>query len=148
MLALDFVEAVADGAEEIVVRVEDRAVELEGNHGLRFSDGVYLPGVIGVLQGLRGNIGGVFDDLERFTGRIEDRVVGRLDPDFRAVLADALVFAGLEFAGAEPGPEFGIFVAFPVGRFHEQAVMLALDLVEAVADGAEEVVVRVEDRAV
>ena len=34
------------------------------------------------LKDLRCNFGGVFDDLERFAGRVEDRVVGSLNPDF------------------------------------------------------------------
>ena len=60
---------------------------------------------------LGGDVGGVFHDLERLAVEVEDRVVGGLDPDLPAALADALVFAGLEFAAVQLGPERAIGLA-------------------------------------
>ena len=42
---------------------------------------------------------------------VEDRIVGSLNPDFAAALADPLVFGGLEFPAVEIGPERAIFHA-------------------------------------
>ena len=39
----------------------------------------------------------------------DHRIVGGLDPDVPSAFADALVFASVEFAAAELGPEFPIF---------------------------------------
>ena len=90
----------------------------------------------------------IFDDLEGLAVEVEDRVVGGLDPDFLAALADALVFGGLEFAVVEVAPELPVLGAGAVGRLDEQAVMLALDLVQPIAERLEEVVVGGDDRAV
>ncbi len=108
MLALDFVERVAQRAEEVVVGGDDRAVHLELDHRLRLADRRDLAGVVGALDLLRGDVGREFDDLERLAAAVEDRVVGRLDPDLLAALADPLVFGGLVFAAVEPRPEFPI----------------------------------------
>ena len=58
MLALDFVQAVAHRGEEIVVGGDDRAVEVEFDHGLGLADGGDLAGVVGVLQLLLGHVCG------------------------------------------------------------------------------------------
>ena len=51
------------------------------------------------------DVGGVLDDLEGLAVEVEDRVVGSLDPDFLAALADPLVLGGLVFAVVEVAPE-------------------------------------------
>ena len=148
MLALDLVEPVADRAEEILVGGDDGAVHVEFDHGLRFADRLDLAGEIGGLQFLFADVGGEFHHLERLAGIVENRIVGRQDPDLLAALAVALVFGGLELAAAQRGPELAIGGAVALGRRHEHRMMLALDLVERIADRAEEMIVRGDDGAV
>ena len=98
MLALDLVQPVAERREEIVVGGDDRAVQVEFDDGLGLADGGDLALVIGVLQLGGGDVRGELDDFERLAVEVEDGVVGGLNPDFLAALADALVFRRLEFA--------------------------------------------------
>ena len=62
------------------------------------------PGEIGSLELLLGDVGGVLDDLEGLAVLIEDRVVGGLDPDLLAALADPLVLGRLVFAAVQRSP--------------------------------------------
>ena len=71
-----------------------------------------------------------------------------MNPDFLAALADALVFRRLEFAVVEVAPELLVFGAVAVGRLDKHAVMLAFDLVQAVAERLQEILVGGDDRAV
>jgi hypothetical protein len=82
---------------------------------------------------LRGGVGGVFHDLVRLAVQIEDRVVGCLNPDILATLADALVFSGLVLATIEACSERGIGAAVTLGGRHEYPVMPALDFTERIA---------------
>ena len=102
--ALDFVERVSQGGQEIVVGGDDRAVDVELDHGLGLADGGDLAGVVGVLQLLLGHVRGILDDLERLAVEVEDRVVRGLDPDLLAPLADPLVFRRLVLAAVELWP--------------------------------------------
>src|SRR5262249_26658250 len=74
--------------------------------------------------------------------------VGGVDPDFLAVLAEALVLRGLELAAIEAGPEVAIARALALGRADENAVMLALDLRERIAAHLEQILIGVENSAV
>ena len=65
---------------------------------------------------LRRGVGGVFHDLVGLAVEVADRVVGGLDPDLPAALADALIFARLEFAAVQVGPERAIAVAVALPR--------------------------------
>ena len=127
VLALDLVERVSDRAEEILVGGDDGAVHVEFDHGLGAADRGDLAGVLHALDLLRGDVGRELDHPDRLSAGIEDRIVGGLDPDFAAALAEALVLRGLEFAAVQPGPEFAIGRALALGRIDEHAVMLALD---------------------
>ena len=148
MLALDLVGHIAERAQEVVVGLDDRAVHAKLDDRLRLADGGDLPGIVGVVDFLRGDVGGVLDDLERLAVQIEDRVVGSLNPDFLAAFADAAVFAGLVFAAVQLGPEFAVFGARAVRFVGKHAVMLAFDFVERVAHRLEEILVGVDDGAV
>ena len=64
-----------------------------------------LAGVFHALDLLRGDVGGELDHPDRLAVLVQDRIVGGLDPDFLAALAEALVLRGLEFAAVELGPE-------------------------------------------
>ena len=148
MLALDFRQRIAERGAEIRVGGADGAVHVEFDHRLRFADRVDLAVIVGGLQLLRGDVGGELDDLERLAGLVEDRIVGGEDPDLLAALAEPLVFGGFVLAAVQPRPELAIGGAVAIFRHHEHAVVLALDLVERVADGAEEILVGGDDGAV
>ena len=51
------------------------------------------------------DISGEFDHLRHFLVLIENRVVGRLDPDLLAALADMLELSGNRFARVQSSPE-------------------------------------------
>ena len=148
MLAFDLVQRIAERLEEVVVGGDDRAVQVELDHSLRLVDGGELALVIGVLQLGGGDVGGELDDFERLAVEVKDRVVRGLNPDFFAALADAFVFGGLEFAIVQVAPELLVLGAGPVGRLDKHAVMLALDLLQRIAERLEEIVVGGDDRAV
>ncbi|KAG0938656.1 hypothetical protein G6F31_015420 [Rhizopus arrhizus] len=88
------------------------------------------------LMHLRGDGGGVLDDLERFAVEVEDRIVGGLDPDFAPALAEAAVLPGIVFAAPELFPEPEVFIAAAMPRLDEQRMMLATHLIKAVAASA------------
>jgi hypothetical protein len=77
--------------------------------GQRADDGALL--VLGLAAGLDGrrssstcrDVGGELDDLAGLAGGVEDRVVGALDPDVLAALADALELVGEELAAVQAG---------------------------------------------
>ena len=93
MLALDLVQRVAQRIQEILVGGDDGAVEVEFDDGLGLADGVDLALVVRFLQLLAVMSVAILHHLERPAVAVEDRVVGRLNPDLLAALADALVFA-------------------------------------------------------
>ena len=100
VLANDFVARVAGGREEVVVCTDNRAIELELDHCLRFPDGGDLSFVVRRRAHPLGDVRGVLDDHEWLAVLIEDRVVGGLNPDGFAVLLDALVGRTVELASA------------------------------------------------
>ena len=95
-----------------------------------------------------GHVGREFDDLHDLVVRVENRIVGRLDPNFLAALADALELGGDIFAAVQLPPEFLVFGRLRVGRLDEHAMMLAFDLVEAIAEHVEEILVGGDDFAI
>lgn len=80
MAADDLAEFVADGAEKVLVGVEDGAVQGEVDDRLRFVDRLDLTFEFGAVALLGGDVGGEFDDADDFVA-VVDRVVGRLNPD-------------------------------------------------------------------
>ena len=104
-----------------------------------------LPSNSAFLSFCGGDVGRDLDDLQNRALRIHHGIVGGLNPDLAAALADALVFARVEFAAAELGPEFFVVGAARVVRVDEQAVVFAYDLREAVAQRLAEIFVRGED---
>jgi len=52
-----------------------------------------------------GHVGGELDHPHGLPVRIEDRIVGRLNPDFAATLGEAEILAGQEFAAVQGRPE-------------------------------------------
>ena len=129
----NLVDGVAEGREEVLVRVQDRPVHRELDHCLRLADGLDLSRVIGVLELLRRDVDSDLHHLDDLTFAVEDWVVGSLDPHLASALGDALVLRGLKLAEAELRPEGPIGLGFSRRGIHEQPVVLAADLVERVA---------------
>ncbi len=148
MLADDLVERVPGGGAKVVVRRDDSAVDLELDDGLGAIEGGDLgAGNDGGLL-LGGDVRGDLDDARRSPVAVKDRVVSGAQPELLSGLRDAAELALLKFAVSEGAPEAGV----PVRGGHlvaaEEAVMLADDLVEGVAGGGAEVLVRRDDGAV
>src|SRR5262249_52953759 len=99
-----------------------------------------LDGELECLLGLNflSDVGRIFDDLDRLAAHIGDGVVARLDPNIPATLGDTLVLAGVKFTAPEFFPEEAILRALTEHGVHKHTVMLAPDLVQAVADRTEE----------
>lgn len=69
----------------------------------------------------------MYNDLGDFSMFVEDRVIGGVQGDLLAVLADARELLRLEPVCLELIPELDIFGTGLVGRLDEHAVMLAAD---------------------
>jgi hypothetical protein len=115
---------------------------------MRLADRLDLAFEIGGLLLPGGNVGGEFHDLERLAPRVEDRVVGALDPDLAPALAEPAELAGLVIATIERRPELAVWGAVALRRIDEQAVMLAADLVQRIAHRDQELAIRRQDRAI
>ncbi len=100
------------------------------------------------FQDLFGDVSRKLDHLVRAPGGIENRIIGCLNPDFLALLAYPFELVGLVFPLCELVPEFTIGFAFAIALLNKHAVMLAGDLVEAIAQRVQEIVIRLQDRAV
>ena len=148
MLAPDFLQPVAHRGEEVLIGGDDGAVEIEFDHRLRTADGGNLAGILHVADFLCRDVGGELDDFHGLAGVVHDRIVGRLDPDLAAALADALVFGRLKFTAVEAGPERLVGLAAAQFRRRKHLVMLVLDFVETVTHRAEEILVGGNDRTV
>ena len=148
MLAADLVHRVTDRAQEGGVGLNDGAVELELDDGLGLPDGQNLALELGGLPLQGRDVGRELDDLVDPAGFVGDRVVRRLEPELLAGLVHALELARLGLATREVLPELLVLDRPRLGGGHEQAMVLADDLVELVAEGREEVLVGAEDCAV
>ena len=148
MLALDLVEPVAQRGQEVLIGRDDGAVEIELDHRLGAADRGNLSGILEAANLACGDVGRELDDLHRLAGLVDDRIVGRLDPDLAAALAEPLVLGGLIFAATETCPELAIGRAAALFRHDEHAMVLAFDLVEPIADSVQEILVGREDGAV
>lgn len=148
VLALHLPESVTHRFAEIFIGVEDGAVELEFNHRLRLADGIELTLKICTAYLLLSDVSGVFDDLERRAVSILDRVIGRLNPDLPAVLAETLVLTRVIFTAVQLLPELTVLGARRIRRFGEHAVMLALHLLQGITHRFAEVFIGVQDGAV
>ncbi len=111
-------------------------------------------GVIGDGRGLGdrqlavdliGDHGGELDDLVELAVGIVHRVVGSLQPDRPAMGIDALEAVRNVLAAVQAGPEIPIGSGFGLFAFAEHAVVLALDLLEAIAHAVEEALVGRDD---
>src|SRR5262245_1602347 len=124
MPALDFGKRVTQCGEEILVRGDDRTVEIELDHGLRAADRSDLAGVLHAANLLGRDVARELDHLHRLAAGIDDRIVRSLDPDLAISLADALELAGLVLAEIEIRPERAVFRALAHVAGHEYRMVL------------------------
>ncbi len=124
VFALDLAQRISEGGQEILVGGQDVAGRRELDNRLRPRQSLDLAGIFCNFQLLGGDVGGDLDNLDRLA-TAHDRVIGRLDPDFLAALADALILLLVEVAGGEFRPERLIVCRFHKCRFNEHAVMFA-----------------------
>lgn len=148
MLALDLAERIAGDGEEVLVGVEDVAVEGELDHRHRLADRRGLPCHIGFAVLLIGDHRRELDDLDRPAAGIEDRVVARLDPELAAIGGDAQELPGIVLALPQSLPERLVFGALRLVLRHEHAVMAPPHLLQRVADRLQEVLVGIQNGAV
>ena len=93
MLPLNFVQGIPQGCQEIFIRIQNGAIQVEINDRVPIVDRI-IPGFeFGRLLFKRGDIRGIFDDFIGDAIRIEDRIVGGFNPDFLAAFAHALILA-------------------------------------------------------
>ena len=98
MLALELFQAVAHALQKEIVGGEDGAIGLELDHRHGLLDGVDEAGVEGRRLFAGGDVGGQLDDLLDLAIRVQDRVVGGLEPDLPPALAQAQEFRGEKLA--------------------------------------------------
>ena len=147
VLTLNLTQGVAKGFGEVLVGVEDGAVQRKFDDGLGLADRGQLAFVIGGLLLGSGDVGGVLDHLKGLALQIEDRVVGRLNPDLAAILGEPLVLAHVKLAAAQLGPERLVFGATALARRDKHRVVLALNLIQRIPHHLQKVFVGVEDVA-
>ncbi len=147
LFAGNFADRVAEGGEKVLVGRQDLPGRGEFDGRLHTRDRFELARIFRRLQFRGGDVGRELDDLPELAV-LEDRVVGGLDPDLAAVLADALVFPAIELSAVEHGPELAIVLRCGVARIAEDAMMFALDLLQAVAKSETEILVCRDDRPV
>jgi hypothetical protein len=149
LFADDLGEGVAGEANEAWVDILDQT------RGVGDDDGVV--GAVGdegeegdlfAALDVLGDVSCELDDLGGLAAAIEDGVVGGLNPDFAAILAEAAELGLAEFAGVERLPEVVVGGAFALHGVDEDAMVLSLDLLEAIAHRFEEVVVGGEDGSI
>jgi len=90
---------------------------------------------------LRGDVDGELDDLAGFAVAVEDRIVGCLNPDFAAALADPLVFRRLMLSAIETGLERAVFRALAHRGRDEHGVMFALDFLKPITERIEKILI-------
>ncbi len=148
MRADDLVETVTHHREEILVGVEDDAVEIEFDHRLRARDRVDLAQQLGMAGLLHGDVGGELDHADRLAAAPTDRIVGRFEPDLAAILGDTAELGDAGLAAVQYLPEGVIVGRVALGRIDEHGMVPAHDLVLAVAHRLEEGAVGGHDGAV
>lgn len=97
---------------------------------------------------LHRHIRGDLDHFDRLACVIEHRIVGRLDVNLSPRLRDAPEDLRIKLPVLQLTPELTIRLALAPHRIHEDAVMLADDLVQAIAHLAEKIVIGPKDGAI
>jgi len=148
MLALDLAKRITECFQEIFVGRNDRAVQIERDHRLRPADGCNHSSIFHAGEFLSGDVRRKLDNSIDLAIAVEHGIVGGLNPDLLAALADALESRGLVLAPVEVSPEFTIGGAVAHRRLDKHAVMLALDLAERITERLQKIFVCGDNRAI
>ena len=135
----DLAQGIADCPQEVVVCEQNLAIKIELDHRQAAANGIDLCRERAGAVLFLGDVAGDLYHLHRLSVGIEDGVVGCLDPDFLAILAQALVFAGIEFALGQLVPEQAVAFALHFRRIAEDAVMTPFDFGDGIAHQAQEI---------
>src|SRR6185312_15797368 len=139
---------IAHRRQEIFVGLDDRTVELEGDHRLAARDRRDLAGIVGRAVLLRRDVGCELDDADWLAVPVERRIVARLQPHLAPALGEPPELARLVLTPPERLPERRIFGALRLRRIDEHPMMLPDDLIEPIAHRREEILVGCFDRPV
>lgn len=101
----DLVCRISHRTQEIVVGVDDVAIEIELDNRLDTIERRQLTFSVVALVLLRRNIGGELDDLGESPATVENRDIAFQDPDLFPAVTDPLVFSAVELAAAKLVPE-------------------------------------------
>ncbi len=140
MPALHFRQRITEGRQKILVGRQHLAARGEFDDGLRPRQGIDLAGIFRRLQLARGNIGGNLDHFHRLAAA-KHRIVGGLDPDFPAALADALILPLIELACRKLCPEGLVILRRHLSGLDKHAVMPADDFRKLITERATEVLI-------
>ena len=94
-----------------------------------------------------GHIRRKLHDLIDLALAVNDRVVGCLDPDFLAALAETPEFIGSKFAAPKPLPELPVFLRLHIGGITEHPMMPALNFLQLISQRTAEVFIGGNDFA-
>src|ERR1700738_3292468 len=103
--AFDFLKAVAEHVQKIVVGGEDFAARRKLDNCLGARDRIDLTLKLSIPELLQSGFRDDLDDLENKALRALHGIVGGLNPNLAPALGKAFVFSGLEFATPELRPE-------------------------------------------
>ncbi|CRN28292.1 hypothetical protein PAERUG_P23_East_of_England_6_IMP_13_07_10_00255 [Pseudomonas aeruginosa] len=140
--------AIAHGGEEVVVGREDIAVEVELDHRHRAGQGIQLALHLVFLVDDGIYVAGVLDHLEQSTLPVAYGIVGGFQPEWPALAGNALAAAGKVFAAPQAFPEAPVVFRLRVGAVAKLAMRFAEDLVAAVAQQGQEILIGIGDIAV
>ena len=129
----DFLGRVAHHGKEVRIGLQDGAVQRELDHAPRPPDGAHLPFEIRHAQLLGGDVARVFDDFVGLARRVQDWVVGGLNPNLPSAFGNPLVLGDAEHARPQRRPERPVALGGAVGRIDEHAVVVSGHLLQPVA---------------
>ena len=127
MLALNFLQGVTHGIQEVVVGLQDFSRRFEFNNGLRLVDRIDLTREIGVFHFFCGNVDGVFYYPGDFAVACCNRVVGGLNPHLVTRFVVTQVFAAFKFTFGQFSPEVFVFGRLCVVGCDKHSVVFTRD---------------------
>ena len=94
-----------------------------------------------------GDVRREFDDLHDLLVHVENGIVGGLNPHLLAALAEALELGGDKLARVQFSPKILVVGRLRISRFDKEAMVLALNFFETIAERAQKILVGGDDFA-
>ena len=148
MISFDLIQRVTHGVAEVLISGKDRSRHIELDDRLCPFDRIDLALVLGRPEFGRRDIRRKLHDSDGVAVRVEDRVVGRTEPDFPTTLGQPFELGLNEFASTEILPELGIFRRRRILLIAEYPVVLSDDLVGFVLERVKKILIGADDLAV